>query len=144
MCEYIMAKDTVYYFVNDRKTGYSQNITDSTLYFYDDNNRLKRQEIYQGEHGPFVGKLQYSFEYEYEYDDQGKLVAEICYSGKSRQFRHIYQNGLKVKTEDYWGNNDIRSEIKYFYDKKDNMIYLRSREISRFSSFGPFDLKFEY
>jgi len=142
--EYIPTKDTIYYWVNDKKTGYSQNITDSTLYFYDENNRLKREEIYHGEYGPFVGKLIYSFEYEYEYDNQGKLVAETCYSGESKTFKHIYQNGLKVKSEYFWGNNEIKTERKYFYDDKGNLIYLKSAELSMMSSQMSFDLKYEY
>ena len=141
-----MEKDSIYYWVNDIKKGYSQNITDSTLYIYDENNRLKRQEIYQGEHGPFVGKLIDSYGYEYEFDNQGQLVVETCYySGETRLFKHFYQKGLKVKTEDFGGLSDrVSSEIKYFYDEKDNLIYLESREISTMTSFGPFDLKYEY
>jgi len=142
--EYIPAKDTIYYWVNDRKIGYSQNITDSTLYFYDENNRLKRKEVYQGEYGPFVGKLIYSFEYEYEYDNQGNLVEETCYSGKVKAFKHFYQNGLKVKTENFWGKNEIKTETTLFYNKKGNLIYLKSRELSNTSSQMSFDLKYEY
>ena len=148
VCEYIPAKDTLYYYdINDRKVGYSQNITDSTLYFYDEKNRLKRQEIYQGEYGPFVGKLIYSFEYEYEYDNQGKLVAETVYNSgesKTKNHKNIYQKELKVKTEIFWGKNEIKTEITLSYDKKDNLIYLKSRELSSWSSQGSFDLKYEY
>lgn len=142
--EYIMA-DSIYYWVGDNKIGYSQNIIDSTLYFYDDKNRLIREEKYEGEHGPFVGKLMYTHDYEYEYDDQGKLVAETCYSGEWKRFKHIFEKGLKVKTENFRGQSkNISNETHYFYDEKGNRIYLESREMSSFSSLLPFDLKYEY
>ena len=145
VCRYISATDSFCYVVNGRLTRYYQkDRADSTLYFYDENNRIKREEKYLSVHGHSGGEPQTIFEYKYEYDNQGKLVTETCYSGGSRIFKHIYQNGLKVKTETYWGNNEIRNETKYFYDEKDNLIYLESREISRLSSFAPFDLKFEY
>ena len=137
--EYIMEKDSIYYWVDDRKIGYSQIITDSILNFYDDNGRLKRQERYEGEHGPFVGKLT-SFS-EYEYDLQGKLVAETAYSGKSIT-KHIYQKELMVKTEHYW-SNEMAYHIKLFYNKKGNLIYLEFRTGSR-RMFPSFDLKYEY
>jgi len=120
--------------------------TDSTLYHYD-NNRLKRVDIYNdGYHGKEVWNSKLTTYIEYEYDKQGNLVEEKSYSAEDNPLfslsssysetgkhpysitKHIYQNGLNVKTE----MGDIR-EIRRYYDKNDNLIYLESKE-SMFSS----------
>jgi len=115
---------------------------DSTLYHYD-KNRLKREDKYSdGYHGKEVWSSKLTTYIEYEYDNQGKLVKEITYSAEDNTpyiiTKHIYQNGVNVKTE--MGN--IR-EIRRYYDKNDNLIYLESEE-SMYSSAMSCVTKYEY
>ena len=132
--------------------------TDSTLYYYD-NNRLKREDKYsEGYHGIEVWSSKFTTFIEYEYDNQDNLVKENYYSADDNPLfsysssylgylekapysiiKHIYQNGLNVKTE--IGN--IR-EIRRYYDKNDNLIYLESEELSMYSSTMSCVTKYEY
>jgi len=130
--------------------------TDSTLYYYE-NDRLKREDkYYEGYHGKEVWTSKLITYIEYEYDKQGNLVEEKSYSAEDNPLfsvsssysetgkhpysitKHIYQNGLNVKTE--MGN--IR-EIRRYYDKNDNLIYLESEE-SMYSSAMSCVTKYEY
>jgi len=133
--------------------------TDSTLYYYD-NNRLMREDKYSdGYHGNEVWSSKLTTYIEYEYDNQGNLVKENYYSGIDTPFfsyssssyssgtnkfpysiiKHIYQNGLNIKTE--IGN--VR-EIRRYYDKNGNLIYLESEELSPYSSAMSCVTKYEY
>jgi hypothetical protein len=119
---------------------------DSTLYFYD-NNRLKRADIYNG--GVYnIGLITYI---EYEYDQQGNLVKEKNYSGTDNTMYsfsvHSYQNGVNVKTEVhncYNGGTEQIREIRRYYDKNDNLIYLESIELSQYSSMMSGITKYDY
>jgi hypothetical protein len=130
--------------------------TDSTLYYYD-NNRLKREDKYsEGYYGNEVWSSKLTTYIVYEYDNQGNLVKEKYYSAEDNPLfsysssysgtdkkpysitKHFYQNGLNVKTE--IGN--IR-EIRRYYDKNDNLIYLESEE-SIYSSAMSCVTKYEY
>ena len=115
---------------------------DSTLYHYD-NNRLKREDKYSdGYHGKEVWNSKLTAYIEYEYDNQGKLVKETTYSAEDNTpymiTKHIYQDGVNVKTK----MENIR-EIKRYYDKNDNLIYLESEE-SMYSSAMSCVTKYEY
>ena len=129
---------------------------DSILYFYEEN-RLVRENHYDS--GTFwIGEVAYTGlrnYIEYEYDSQGNMVVEKYYSGIDTPYlyssyagtdknpysitKHIYQNGLNVKTE----IGDIR-EIRRYYDKNDNLIYLESEELSIYSSAMSYVTKYEY
>ena len=127
----------------------TQNRTDSTLYYYDDN-RLKREEQYEdGYFGTEPWRSELTTYIEYEYDNQGKLVKESNYSGTNNtvvQFSvHSYQNGLNVKTEIFNINNDQKiREIRRYYDRNDNLIYLESKEFSMHSSSMSYVAKYDY
>ena len=130
---------------------------DSTLYYYE-NNRLKREDKYSdGYHGKEVWSSKLTTNIEYEYDNQGNLVQENYYSADDNPLfsfsssysetgknpysitKHIYQNGLNVKSK--IGN--IR-EIRRYYDRNGNLIYLESEELSPFSSMMSCVTKYEY
>ena len=86
---------------------------------------------------------------EYEYDNQGKLVKETIYSGTDKKpvqySKHSYQNGLNVKTEIFnINNNEKTREIRRYYDRNDNLIYLESEELSMYSSAMSSVTKYEY
>ena len=121
-----------------------QNQTDITLYFYE-NNRLKREEIYNG--GVFNnGLITYI---EYEYDNQGYLVKETNFSATDnnpyRFSLHSVQNGLNLKTEIFNYSNNIKiREIRRYYDENDNLIYVESQELSAYSSALSYISKYEY
>ena len=123
--------------------------TDSTLYYYD-NNRLKREDKYEdGYFGTEPWRSELITYIEYEYDNQGILVKETNYSGTDNtpyQFSvHSYQNGLNVKTEIFNNNNDQKiREIRRYYDRNDNLIYLESEELSIYSSLMSYVTKYEY
>ena len=111
----------------------TQDRKDITLYYYD-NDRLKREEIYNG--GVFdKGLITYI---EYEYDDQGRLVSETSYLAKNNTFysinKHSYQNDINVKTEVFNSNNQKTRVIRRYYDANDNLIYLASYELSPYMS----------
>ena len=119
------------------------NQTDSTLYFYE-NNHLKRENNYDGR-GNVMNYI------EYEYDNQGKLVEETYYLGKDNTIyqisKHVWQNGVDIKTEIfsiYLSEEYKIREIRRFYDKNENLIYLKSEELSPFSSVGSGVTKYEY
>jgi len=126
--------------------------TDSTLYHYK-NNRLKREDKYEdGYFGKEPWRSELTTYIEYEYDKQGLLVKETYYSGTDNtpiKFSvHSYQNGLNVKTEVFIyyniiGKTELR-EIRRYYDKNDNLIYLESEELSMFSSMMSCVSKYEY
>ena len=119
------------------------NKTDSIFYFYD-NNRLVRENKYDGFSKKIIAYT------EYEYNNQGELVKEADYSmGENdtpiRITKHSYQNGLNVKTEIFtYSNNEKIREINRFYDNNDNLIYLDSRELSIYSSAMSYVTKYEY
>ena len=123
--------------------------TDSTLYYYD-NNRLKREDKYEeGYFGSEPWRSELIAYIEYKYDDQGKLVKETTYSGMDNtptQYSvHSYQNGLNIKTEIFNIANDQKiREIRRYYDKNDNLIYLESEELSMYSSAMSYVTKYEY
>lgn len=122
--------------------------TDSTLYYYD-NNRLKREDKYEdGYFGTEPWRSELITYIEYEYDNQGKLVKETNYSGTdntpTRFSVHSYQNGLNVKTEIFIRNNEKIREIRRYYDRNDNLIYLESEELSMYSSSTSYVTKYEY
>ena len=128
--------------------------TDSTLYHYK-NNRLMREDQYcDGYHGNEIWTSKLVSYIEYEYDNQGQLIRENAYSAEDNTpysssssinktphstTKHIYQNGLNVKTE----IGDIR-EIRRYYDNNDNLIYLESKELSLFSSAMGCTMLYEY
>ena len=110
--------------------------TDSTLYYYENNNRLKREDKYEeGYFGSEPWRSELIRYIEYEYDNQGKLVKETTYSGTDdtpyKYSIHSYQNRLNVKTEVFnYSNEEKLREIRRYYDKNDNLIYLESEELS--------------
>jgi len=54
-------------------------------------------------------------------------------------------NGLNVKTEIFNINNDQKiREIRRYYDRNDNLIYLESEELSMYSSAMSYVTKYEY
>ena len=130
---------------------------DSTLYYYD-NNRLKREDKYEdGYFGREPWRSELITYIEYEYNNQGELVKENYYSPEDNKpysyssslpgdnkpyliITHNYQNDVNVKTE---YSNKIR-EIRRYYDKNNNLIYLESKELSLFSSMTSFVMKYEY
>ena len=122
---------------------------DSTLYYYD-NNRLKREDKYEdGYFGTEPWRSELITYIKYEYDNQGNLVKETNYSGTDNtpgQFSiHSYQNGLNVKTEIFNNNKDRKiREIRRYYDRNDNLIYLESEELSIISSSTSYVNKYEY
>ena len=126
-------------------------LRDYIEYEYDNQGNLVKENYYLA----YTGLIKYV---EYEYDNQGNLVKENYYSGIDTPFssysssyysgtnnppysitKHIYQNGLNVKTE--IGN--IR-EIRRYYDKNGNLIYLESKELSPLSSAMSCVKKYEY
>ena len=126
--------------------------TDSTLYHYD-NNRLKREDNYSdGYHGKEVWNSKLATYIEYEYDSQGILLKETTYWADEntplRYSLHSYQNGVHVKTEVFTYYNIIGKtklrEIRRYYDKNDNLIYLESDELSPLSSSISYVAKYEY
>ena len=125
--------------------------TDSTLYYYD-NNRLKREDKYEdGYFGKEPWRSELRTYIDYEYDNQGKLVKETNYSAQDdtpyRINQHNYRNGVNVKTEvfnGYNGNIEQIREIRRYYDRNDNLIYLESEELSMFSSATSYVTKYEY
>ena len=127
----------------------SQNRVDSTQYFYE-NNRLVRENNYEdGYFGSEPWRSVLIRFVEYEYDNQGKLVRETNYSGEDNtpvQYGvHSYRNGLNVKTEVFnAGNNQKMREIRRYYDKNDNLIYLESEELSMLSSAMSYVVKYDY
>ena len=126
------------------------NRTDSILYFYD-KNRLVRENkydsgIFYNGSTAYTGLIEYI---EYEYDNQGKLVKETNYSGTDNtpyQFSvYYYQNGLNIKTEIFSIKNDLKvREIKRYYDKNGNLIYLESNELVSYSSAMSYVVKYDY
>ena len=125
---------------------------DSTLYYYE-NNRLTREDKYEdGYFGHEPWRSELITYIEYEYDDQGNLVKESNYSGIDNSpfgfSVHSYQDGLNVKTEVFFCYNIIGEtklrEIRRFYDKNDNLIYLESQELSIGSSTTSYTHKYEY
>ena len=130
------------------------NATDSILYFYE-GNRLVRENKYRygtffdGNNNAYTGLCTYI---KYEYDNQGNLVKEDNYSRVNDTpvgfSVHSYQNGLNVKTEAFVSSNVIEKtplrEIRRYYDKNDNLIYLESIELSIFSSAMGYVAKYEY
>ena len=113
----------------------TQDRTDYTIYHYE-NNRLVREDIYNG--GVFnKGLITYIV---YEYDNHGKLVKETNYSAEDntpgRIAKHSYENGLNIKTEIFnsYMNNERVGEIRRYYDKNENLIYLESKELAPYSS----------
>ena len=120
---------------------------DSILYFYEDNS-LKREEQYDG--GLFNNGLKAYIEY--KYDNQGNLITEIIYSGVNncpfRLSKHVYKNGLNVKTEVFTYYNIIEKtklrEVRRYYDQNGNLIYLESEELSFLSSSSSYTMKYEY
>lgn len=99
---------------------------DSILYFYE-NDRLIQTDKYDGGSifpGPITIK--------YEYDTQGYLIKETSYSGIDPYeiTLHSYQNKLNVKTEIFYYNMNVKAkEIRRFYDKNNNLIYLSSNDL---------------
>ena len=126
-----------------------QNQVDSTVYIYA-NNRLIREDKYEdGYFGSEPWRSELVASIKYEYDNQGKLVKETNYSGTDntpiRFSEHSYQNGLNVKTEIFNINNDQKiREIRRYYDRNDNLIYLESEELSMYSSAMSYVTKYEY
>ncbi len=121
--------------------------TDYNLYYYDNN--LKREDKYsESYHGTELWHSKLTTYIEYEYDNQNKLVKETNYSATDntpiRISVHSYQNGLNVKTEIFMNNNEKLREIRRFYDKNDNLIYVESEELSIYSSTMSYVSKYEY
>ena len=126
------------------------NQADSTLYFYEKNylvreNKYTYGTFYNGSTA-YTGLISYI---KYEYDNQGKLVKEINYSGTDDNpnifIIHNYQNELNVKTEFFrYSNNEKQREIRRYYDENDNLIYLESEELSVYSSAMSVTIKYEY
>ena len=124
--------------------------TDSTLYYYENNNRLKREDKYEdGYFGSEPWRSELITYIEYEYDKQGRLVKEINYSGTDdtpyMYSLHSYQNGLNVKTEIFINsNNEKLREIRRYYDENNNLIYLESEELSLLSSSTSYVTIYQY
>ena len=130
------------------------NETDSILYFYE-GNRLVRENNYcygtffDGDNNAYTGLSSYT---KYEYDNQGNLVKEANYSRVNDTLLgfsvHSYQDGLNVQTDVFVYYNVIGQtklrEIRRFYDKNDNLIYLESQELSILSSTMGYTAKYEY
>ena len=127
------------------------NQTDSTLYYYE-NNRLKREDKYsEGYNGSDVWSSKLITYIDYEYDNQGKLIKETTYFAEDnsntpfRINKHSYQYGVNVKTEVFsYANNEKIGEVKRFYDKNLNLIYVDTKEFSPLSSMMSYVSKYEY
>ncbi len=125
-----------------------QNRVDSTVYFYD-KNRLTREEKYEdGYFGSQTWHSELVRYIEYKYDNQGKLAKETIFSGAGNPLQfsvHTYQDGLNVRTEVFRTNNDEKiREIRRYFDKNENLIYLESREYYMYSSSMSYVAKYEY
>jgi len=114
---------------------------------------LKRKDNYsESYHGTELWHSKLTTYIEYEYDNQGQLVKETIYSATDNtpiQYSvHSYQNGLNEKTEVFIYYNIIGKtklrEIRRYYDKNDNLIYLESEELSLLSSSLSYNSKYEY
>jgi len=133
------------------ETAYT-GLRDYIEYEYDHQGNLVKKTNYSGIDNTA------SYSSRYEYDHQANLVKESYYSEINTPFlsysssyssatytpphsiiKHIYQNGLHVKTE----IENLR-EIRRYYDKNDNLIYLESEELSPLSSAMSCVLKYEY
>lgn len=118
------------------------NETDVISYFYEDG-QLLREDHYDG----FSKKVHTYIKY--EYNNLGELTQEISYSGEDNLpyyvTKHGYQDGLNVISEIFnLSNNEKIREIKRYYDKNDNLIYLESKELSLLSSAMSYVSKYEY
>ena len=130
----------------------TQGRIDSTLYFYNDNRLIRENKYEDGYFGREPWRSELITYIVYEYDNQGQLVKESTYSGTDNALIcysiHSYQNGLNVKTEVFVYNNVIGKtplrEIRRYYDRNDNLIYLESNELSLFSSTIGYVAKYEY
>jgi len=117
--------------------------TDSVFFFYD-NSRLVREEYYSGYSNRVVTYTKF------EYNNQNELVKETIYSAEDNALvltvEHRYQNGLNVKTEIFNNHfkNDKMREVRRYYDRNDNLIYLESIELAIYSSATSFVSKYEY
>ena len=149
---FINLQTTTYSYDKDghkRKEVIVSSRTDSTLYYYE-NNRLKREDKYSdGFHGGEVWTNKLTDYIEYEYDNQGDLVKETYYSADNdtpyQIIVHNYPNGLNVKTEVIiYSNNEKIREIRRYYDKNDNVIYVESEELSPYSSMMSSVMRYEY
>jgi len=126
------------------------NRTDSILYFYD-GDRLARENkydsgIFYNGSTAYTGLISYM---KYKYDNQGNLLKEINYSGTDNTpitySTHNYQKGLNVKTEIFnYSDNQKMREIRRYYDKNDNLIYVESQELSLLSSAMSYVTIYEY
>jgi hypothetical protein len=122
--------------------------TDSTLYYYD-NNRLMREDKYEdGYFGTQPWRSELITYIEYEYNNQNELVKETNYSATNNTpvqiSIHSYQNGLNVKTEIFNRNDEKIREIRRYFDRNDNLIYLESKELSLHSSSRSYVIIYEY
>jgi hypothetical protein len=123
--------------------------TDSVLYYYD-KNRLKHEEHYtEGYHGNENWNSKLVDYIEYEYDSQGNLVKETNYSGTDNTPFHFSvhsnQNGLNVKTEIFNHDTGLKvREIRRYFDRNDNLIYLESDELAPYSSATSYVVKYDY
>ncbi|ADQ79487.1 hypothetical protein Palpr_1341 [Paludibacter propionicigenes WB4] len=127
----------------------TQNGVDSTLYIYVNNRLIRTDKYVDGYFGSEIWHSALASSIKYEYDNQGKLAKETVYSGTDStpiQFSvHSYQNGLKEKTEVFNVNNNQKiREIRRYYDRNDNLIYLESKELSPLSSAVSYVSKYEY
>jgi hypothetical protein len=103
---------------------------------------MREDKYDDGYHGDEVWNSKLIAYIEYEYDNQGKLIKETSYSATDdtpyTYSVHSYQNGLNVKTEVFIYYNVIGKtklrEIKRYYDKNGNLIYLEPKELSPLSS----------
>jgi hypothetical protein len=122
--------------------------TDSILYFYEKNRLVRENQydsgIFYNGSTAYTGLMTY-IKYEYNHDN---LVKETLYSRDNIPIRysvHSYRNGLNVKTEIFNNNNDQKvREIRRYYDRNDNLIYLESEELAIYSSSMSYVNKYEY
>jgi len=141
--------DNKIYFYDDKdnllKIAIQSQNTDSIFYFYK-YNLLSREEYYSG----FLNRV--TTYTEYEYNIQNELIFETVYLAEnnsiSRTISHNYQEGLNVKTEVFVIITNLKKdkmrEIKRYYDKNDNLIYLESKELTTYSSASSYVEKYEY
>jgi hypothetical protein len=85
----------------------------------------------------------------FEYNAKGENMVEKHYDSGGvnyRTIKHVYIDGLNVKSEVYQGNavSGKWREMNRIYDRNKNLIYLQSEELSLASSATSFISIYEY
>ncbi len=113
--------------------------TDYECYSYDGNRLIRKDYSWIGRSGYVTT---------YEYNARGELIREINRFEEDEPheiIEHSHENGLQVKTEYFIGSTGEKTrEIKRYFDEQNNLIYLESNELMRYSSRLSFVHKYDY